>query len=230
LGNRAFQALRIPDELALAQVNPGRWLNPSDRQSIDDGTRHLQIVSHFGLFKNSEALSKLAWFKYLSGEAEQSVQLLGAAAERQRDEGKALSLYYRGTILNRLGRYQEALTNLDHALTERDDLILARQEKGESLWHLGRKEDAVAVWKSAVQRNFTLSLANNQLAGAEQLLGRFDDAATHERQADQFTPDDPFYHWMIATRLQDLGMTTLAAKHFERAAQLNPAFEKRNPN
>ena len=32
-------------------------------------------------------------------------------------------------------------------------MILARQEKGESLWQLGRRDEAIEVWTDAVQRN-----------------------------------------------------------------------------
>ena len=152
-GDHAFQKLQIPDELALAQINPGPWLSPIDRENIFEGKKHFQAASDLGLFVNSDALSKLAWFEYLSGNAEQSVELLDQAADHQKGQAKALSLYYRGTILNRLGRYEQARANLDEALAEREDLILARQEKGESLWMLGRKEEAITVWTDAVQRN-----------------------------------------------------------------------------
>jgi tetratricopeptide (TPR) repeat protein len=225
LGNRAFQKVQLADELALAQVNPSRWLSSVDRQNILAGTEHLQTASKTGLFVNSEALPKLAWFEYLLGDAEQSVQLLGQAAAYQKGEGKALSLYYRGAILNRLGRYDEAQASLDEALAERDDLILARQEKGESLWQLGHRDEAIEVWTDAVQRNPSLALVNNELAGAKQSLGKLVEASSHERQADQFTPDNPLYHWMIGRRLQDLGMTELSEKHFQRAAQLDPGGE-----
>ena len=224
-GDRAFQKLQIPDELALAQTNPDPWLSPIDRETIVEGKDHFQAAANFGFFVNSEALSKLAWFEYLSGDAEQSVELLGQAAPHQQGQAKALSLYYRGTILNRLGRYEQARTNLDQALAERADLILARQEKGESLWQLGRKEEAISVWSDAVQRNGRLVLANNQLAGAAASLGKSAEAIAHEKQADQFTPDDPLYHWMIALRLQNLGMNELAEKHFQRAIQLDPGFQ-----
>ncbi len=138
-----------------------------------------------------------------------------------------MSLYYRGTILNRLGHYEQARTSLDEAVAERADLILAQQEKGESLWQLGRKEEAISVWSDAVQRNPRLVLANNQLAGAERSLGRFEEAIAHEKQADQFTPDNPLYHWMIGLRLQHLEMNELAEKHFQRAIQLDPGLEIR---
>ena len=221
LGNLAFQKIKLPDELALAQPNPARWLSPADRENILGGKEHYQAASSVGLFVNSEALPKLAWFEYLLGDAKQSVQTLGDAAAHQSGEAKALSLYYRGAILNRLGRYEEASASLDEALAERDDLILARQEKGESLWQLGRREEAISVWTDAVERSARLVLVNNELAGAKRLSGKLEEAAAHEKQADQFTPNDPFYHWILARRLQDLGMAELADKHFQQAGDLD---------
>ncbi|HEV2841581.1 MAG TPA: 4Fe-4S binding protein [Chthoniobacterales bacterium] len=226
-GGRAFQKIRIPDELALAQPNPDPWLGADERNGIVEGKKHLRAASDFGLFVNSEALSKLAWFEYLTGEAEQSIDLLGKAANYQKGQAKALSFYYRGTILNRLGRYEQARASLDEALKEREDLILARQEKGESLWLLGLKEEAVSVWTDAIQRNARLILTNNQLAGAKRSMGQVEEAIAHEKQADQFTPDDPLYHWMLGLRLQNIGMTELADKHFQRAIQLDPGYQAR---
>jgi polyferredoxin/tetratricopeptide (TPR) repeat protein len=220
LGNFAFQKVQVPDELVLAQSNPARWLSSADRANILDGKIHYDVASSVGLFVNSEALPKLAWFEYLLGNAGRSVQLLGEAAAHQTGESRALSLYYRGAILNRVGCHEEAQASLDQALAERDDLILARQEKGESLWQLGRRDEAVAVWIDAVRRNARLALVNNELAGAERLLGKVEEASAHEKQADQFTPSNPLYHWVLGRRLQDLGMTELAEKHFRQATQL----------
>jgi tetratricopeptide (TPR) repeat protein/ferredoxin len=221
-GNIAFNKVHLPDELALAQLDPARWLSPADRKSILQGKEHYLAASRTGLFVNNEALPKLAWFQYLLGDAAQSVQTLQTAAAHQKDESKALSLYYRGAILNRLGRHNEALATLDEALAERDDLILARQEKGESLWLLDRRDEAVSVWTEAVQRNARLALVNNELAGAARLSGKLEEANTYEKQADQFTPNDPFYHWVLGRRLQDLGMTELAEKHLRQADQIDP--------
>ena len=180
-----------------------------------------------GLFVNSEALPKLAWLEYLSGNTKEAVTLLGTAAERQRGQAKALSLYYRGAILNRLGRYEEALASLDQALAERSDLVLAREERGESLWQLGRRQEAISAWSDAVGSNAGLVLANNLLAGAAASLGRPEAASAHERRADQATPADPFFHWMVGLRLQHVGMVSLAEKHFRRAIELDPGFRSR---
>jgi polyferredoxin/tetratricopeptide (TPR) repeat protein len=226
-GSRAFARVQIPDELALAQANPASWLSPTDRENILAGRSHFQASENFGLFVNITALPRLAWLVYLSGDAEQAAQLLERTATRQQGQAKALSLYYRGAILNRLGHYDQARASLDAAVQERDDLILAREEKGESLWQLGRREEAISVWSEAVQRNPALVLANNQLAGAAAALGQSEAASAYEKQADQFTPADPFFHWMIGLRLHNLGMNALAEKHFQRAIQLDPGFQAR---
>jgi tetratricopeptide (TPR) repeat protein len=104
-------------------------------------------------------------------------------------------------------------------------LILARQEKGEALWQLGRRDEAVSVWTDAVHRNARLALVNNELAGAALASGKHEEAELYENQADKFTPDDPLYRWVLGRRLQDLGMTELAKKHFERATQLGGRSE-----
>jgi polyferredoxin/tetratricopeptide (TPR) repeat protein len=225
LGNLAFLKIQLPDEVALAQANPGRWLTPADRENVLDGKKHYDAASKLGLFVNSEALPKLAWFEYLLGDSEQSIRSLGQAAAHQAGESKALSLYYRGAILNRIGRHEEADASLDEALAERDDLILARQEKGESLWQLGRREEAVSAWAGAAQRNPGLVLANNELAGAARVAGKFDEATAYEEQADKFTPNNALFHWVLGRRLQDLGMTELSEKHFQQAEQLRTATD-----
>jgi tetratricopeptide (TPR) repeat protein/ferredoxin len=221
LGNLAFEKIHLPDEVALAQLNPARWLAPADRQNIVAGKKHYDAASNSALFANSEALPKLAWFEYLLGNTDQSVRLLGEAAAHQAGENKALSLYYRGAILNRIGRQEEARASLDEALAERDDLILARQEKGESLWQLGRRDEAVLAWADAVQRNPQLVLANNELAGAARLSGKLEEATAYEKQADEFTPNNALFHWVLGRRLQELGMTDLAEKHLHLAGPPN---------
>ena len=224
-GDRAFQKIQIPDELALAQANPAVWLSPADRENIGDGKTHFQGAASFGLFTNVEAVSKLAWFEYLAGDTEQSLQLLERVAGQQTGQAKALSLYYCGAIMNRLGRYEAAMASLDQALVERPDLILAREEKGESLWQMGSKVEAISVWKDAVRRNGRLVLAANFLAGAAASFGQIPEAMAISQQADKMTPNDAHYHWMIGLRLRNVGMYQLAEKHFQQAIQIDPGFQ-----
>ncbi len=226
-GAIAFQSIQIPDELALARTNPDQWLSAVDRGNIAEGKKHFSAASDAALFVNSEALSKHAWVEYLSGNTEESIELLGAAAENQHGQAKAMSFYYRGAILSRLGRYEEALTSLDQALAKRPDLVLALEEKGEALWQLGRKDQAVSNWTDAVRSNPGLPLAHYMLAGANGFLGNPEASAAYEKQADKLTPADPRFHWMVGLRLQNIGMNALAEKRFENAIKLDPQFKAR---
>jgi tetratricopeptide (TPR) repeat protein/NAD-dependent dihydropyrimidine dehydrogenase PreA subunit len=226
-GTIAFEKIRIPDELALAQTDPAQWLSRDERQHVAEGSRHFQKAASTGLFANTEALSKQAWLEYLSGNTEGSLEMLGHAADRQEGASKALSLYYKGAILNRLDRFDEALRNLDEALTERPDLVTAREEKGESLWQLERPGEAVREWSDAVRNNPRLALSHNFLAGAARSIGKTDEAMAYEKMADQLTPADARFHWMLSIRLRNIGMNDLAEKHFGRATELDPALHLR---
>lgn len=225
-GAVAFESLQIPDELALAQRDASQWLSPQDRANIEMGREHFNIARNLGFFTNVEAMPKLAWLEYLSGNIDGSLDLLAKAARLQKGQAKAISLYYQGAILNRLGRYDTALRTLDQALAT-SNVVLAREEKGESLWMLGRKSEAIATWSDAVRGNAGLPVVNNFLAAANASMNRPDAAAQYETQADRSTPNDPYFHWMLALRLSNLGMKDLAEKHFQIAIGLDPQFNGR---
>jgi tetratricopeptide (TPR) repeat protein/ferredoxin len=221
-GIAAFQRVQIPDELALAQSDPAPWLNDTDRKNIANGKSHLYRAFDGGLFVNTVGLQSLAWLEYLSGNTEQSIKLLALAANRQEGQAKALTNYYRGTMLSRLGRHQDALDPLDVALSERPDLVKAEEERGVSLWKLGRKDDAISAWEAASAQNGVL--AKYMLAGAMAMQGEGEAADAYDADARKLTPDDPYFHWMVGLRLQDLEMRELAEKHFQRAVQLDSTF------
>ena len=81
------------------------------------------------------------------------------------------------------------------------------------------------MWADAVRRTPRLALVNNELAGAKQSLGKLEEASSHQKQADQFTPNDPLFRWMIGQRLQNLGMSDLAEKHLQQTSRLGAATE-----
>jgi tetratricopeptide (TPR) repeat protein len=220
-GSRAYERVQVPDELALAQTDPGRWLKEDDRRNVEQAKRHLNDAFRFGLFVNNVALPKLAWMEFLSGDADRSVDLLSRASSHQYGQARALSLYYKGAILNRTGRYEKALASLDEALEDRSDLILARVERGESLWQLGRRKDAVAAWSEAARINERIALASYFLSGAAESKGDSASASAYEKQGDAFTPSNAYFHWMLGIRLRNVGMHNLSEKHFAIAARLN---------
>lgn len=226
-GNAAFENLRVPDELALVEADPRKWLSTADRANVENGLAHYETAENIGLFTNVFALPKRAWLEHLSGNADKAIATLALAAEKQDGQARALNLYYRGAILNRMGRHEEALTDLELAIKTRPNLITAEEERGEALWRSGRRQEAVAVWAAAVQKNPRLIVATNMLAGAAASMGRAETAAGYEQQADKQTPADPYFHWMLGLRLKNIGMDAVAEKHFQRAVQIDPAFESR---
>jgi polyferredoxin/tetratricopeptide (TPR) repeat protein len=226
-GNIAFESIRIPDELALAQTDPSTWLSKNDRALAADGAEHLNKAARLGFFVNDFALPKLAWMEYLSGDTQRALELLETSAARQEGESRALSLYYRGAILNRLGRAEDALDDLNAALIERADLINAREERGEALWRLGRQAEAIGEWRSVVEGDRGRPVALSFLAGADLAVNGGTSASALEEQADRMIPLDPRFHWMLGTRLQNLGMNALARKRFATAVQLDPTFRER---
>ena len=224
-GAKAFEAIHLPDEVALAQANPAQWLSPADKQNIAAGRTHFSTARNNGLFTNVQALSKLAWLEYLGGDAAKATETLADASAHEHGAAKALADYYRGAILNRTGKHAEAITSLDATLKERPDLTLALEQKGEALWSLGRQKDAFDTWSQAVRENPNLPLATSFLAAAAKAAGDDALAANFQARADQLTPNDPLFHWMLGMRLKGAGMDDLADKHFDRAIEMNPRFK-----
>lgn len=225
-GALAFQSLQVPDELALASADPGEWLSKSESENVASGQIHFRDSVDLGLFENTPALSKYAWLEFLGGNSDHALDLLKRSAERQSGESRAIALYYRGAILNRLGRSDEALTDLVNALKERPDLAVALEEKGESLWRLGRRDDANAAWIDALRINKNLPVANSFLA-ASLSSSEPERAAVYRSTANDLTPNDPYFEWMLGLRLKNLGMNEQAGPHFAKAIKMNSAFALR---
>lgn len=223
-GDAVFQRISVPDEIALAQKDPSVSLSTSDKHSVALAREYFEAASAAGFFVNDHALPKHAWVEFLGGNADKAIGLLGAAAERSGGPTRALFLYYRGSILNRLGRSEQALANLDAALVERTDLSLARVEKGESLWALGNRTAAVNEWSEATADRNSSALAHLLLAGAAAADGDMALMAEHEGQAEIGIPKDARFHWMLGLRLQNIGMHPFAGRQFARAISIDPAY------
>ncbi len=225
-GTIAYESIRLPDELALTRSNPENWLGTSDRANIAAAREHLGTAQRYGALTNVHAIPKLAWVEFLGGNTNRALELLDRSAALQSGQASALSHYYAGAIRNRSGEPEKALADFDAALAIRPDLILAREERGESLWLLGRKQEAIEAWSDAVGRNPDLVVSNLFLAGANAEKSKTD-AEAFEGRAAKLTPNDAFFNWMLGQRLQNVGMTELAEKYFKRAVEINPQFRMR---
>ncbi|MEZ5308831.1 MAG: tetratricopeptide repeat protein [Pyrinomonadaceae bacterium] len=221
-GKAAFEALTIPNELALAESDPSKWISPDDGRRMKSGREALATAARLGLFTNYHSLPKLAWIEYLSGNPEVAVKMLERASGYQTGNERALSLYYRGAILNRLNKPEEALKSLEAALQTSPDLMLAKEEKGEALWRLGRKKEAESAWNEALKDNPRLPIANYMLSGAASARGDFKTAFDFEKKANALTPRNALFNWMVGLRLKNVGMNELAETQFDFAKRLDP--------
>ncbi|MEQ1764683.1 MAG: 4Fe-4S binding protein [Pyrinomonadaceae bacterium] len=226
-GARSFESIRLPDELALAQSDPRSWLSAADREGVARGRDRFRRSDQIALLTNVPAISKWAWLEYLSGDPKAAVDLLQRASMKQDGQSKTLSLYYRGAILNRLGRSSEALADIERVVADQPTMVVALEEKGESLWRLGRRAEAVEIWSSASEKNSTIVLTNYFLAGAFAALGDSGSSYQFELLGSQNSPGDAYFLWMVGQRLQNIGMAEVAEKNFARAIALDPQLKAR---
>ena len=181
-----------------------------------------------GLFVNSDALPKLAWLEYLSGNPEDAVDLLGTAAEHQRGQGQGPE-----PLLPR--RHPEppgAPPGSAHQSRSGPGRAIRPGPRAR-----GERRIAVAARSPAGGR---LGLDGCRL---EQCRPRPGEQPARRRRRGRWAgpkrrspmrgeptsplPTDPFFHWMVGLRLQGVGMARLAEKHFRRAIELDPGFRSR---
>jgi tetratricopeptide (TPR) repeat protein len=226
-GRTAYDTITIPDELAIAQADPGTWLDDIGRENVRRGREYYHRSRSTALFTNKEAVARFAWLEFFNGDANAAADRLGESAELMSGQTRALNLYYRGAVLNTVGRHDEAIQSFDKALAESPTLIVAEQEKGVAIWQLGRREEAMNVWKRVADANPNLPLANVFLATASASAGDTENAAAFGRQADKVVPADARYLFMVGLRLRSLGFKDQAERYFLRAIQMEPSLRPR---
>ncbi|HMT08318.1 MAG TPA: 4Fe-4S dicluster domain-containing protein [Pyrinomonadaceae bacterium] len=226
-GRRAYETITLPDELAIAQADPGTWLSDVEKDYVRRGREYYYRSRSTALFTNKEAVSRLAWLEFFDGDATAAATHLAESAELMNGPTRALNLYYRGAVLNTLGRYDEAIQSFQKALAQSPELIVAEQEKAVSLWQLGRREEAMNVWKRISDANPNLPLAATFLAVASNAAGDTTSGAMFQKRADAVVPQDARYLWMVGLRLRNLGFKEQADRYFMRAIQMEPSLRQR---
>jgi len=226
-GAAAYESLRVPDELAIAQADPGTWLSDVEKENVRRGREYFYRSRSTALFTNKEAVAKLAWLEFFDGDASIAADRLAESAELMGGQTRGLNYYYRGAVLNTVGRYADAIQSFEKALAQSPELIVAEQEKGTSLWQLGRREEAMNVWKRASDRGPNLPLAAIFLSSASTAAGDSVGASMFQKQAESVTPPDARYLWMVGLRLRSLGFNEQADRYFLRAIQMEPSLRQR---
>ncbi|MFJ2171263.1 tetratricopeptide repeat protein, partial [Streptomyces griseofuscus] len=124
-----------------------------------------------------------------------------------------------GETYRLMGRFEEALTDLNHAIQLEPDYAWAIASRGETYRLMGRFEEALTDLNHAIQLEPDYAWAIANRGETYRLMHRYDDALTDLNHAIQLEPD---YAWAIANRGQTY---RLMSRYDEALTDLNHAIQ-----
>lgn len=130
----------------------------------------------------------------------------------------------RGTMLQLLNRYAEALACYDQAVAIKPDYAIGHFNRGYALNKLGRPEAALAGYDRAIALKPDLAGAHNNRGIILQGLRRYEDAVASYRQALVVNPGHAEAANNLGTALLNLGKLPEAEQMFRQALQLKADF------
>ncbi len=114
---------------------------------------------------------------YRNGDFQEAYRLLSSVIEQ--DSQLAPPYVYRGAALDYLGRYEEALADLNMTLSILPDYALAHAHRGVVLVHMGDEAGAVQDTERALELDPTLAMAHHNLGAHYMGHGNFVKALEH---------------------------------------------------
>ncbi|MGB5211491.1 MAG: sulfotransferase [Gammaproteobacteria bacterium] len=151
---------------------------------------------------------------------------LGAAADTLRSLIQAqpdAEVFERlGSVLNRLGRFQEALPALRQALDLQPGNATAWNSAGEALGNIGRFSEAVNAFARAVDLRPDFAHAHYNLGLALRAAGKAESAAGVLARAAELAPDAVEPLQALAHQLHSLGRYQQAARAYRKLVELRP--------
>ncbi len=132
--------------------------------------------------------------------------------------------YNRGSVLQDLGRFAEAMTHYQKALWIEPDFAGAHYNWGTALHDLGRFAEAMTHYQKALRIEPDLFEAHNNWGAALLSLASFEEAATHFQKALRIEPDSAEAHYGWGVALQGLGSFEEAVTHYQEALWIKPGY------
>ena len=129
-----------------------------------------------------------------------------------------------GTVLQRAGRIDEAITHYEQALRIRPDDAKAHNNLGTALQGAGRIDEAIAHYEQALRIKPDDAGAHNNLANVFLAEGKLSDAIGHYEQSLQVNPHYADAHYYLGVALAQTGKTEEAIGHFEEALRIRPDY------
>jgi protein O-GlcNAc transferase len=130
----------------------------------------------------------------------------------------------RGTILQKLKRFEEALASYEQAIALRPDYADALYNRGVLLQAWKRFDQALVSYDQALMAQPNHAAALNNRSAVLRDLKRFEDALASYKQALAVCPDDATAFNNIGVILQELKRSDEALASYERAIALRPDY------
>ena len=135
----------------------------------------------------------------------------------------AEALSNHGNVLLELGRHEEAVKQLHHALLIRPDSAVAQFNLGNALVKVQRLEEAAKAFAAAIALKPDFPDALQNYAEVLRDVGRHREAMTMLRRAVSLAPADPHLQIALGVARQELGDMQGARAAFEAALALDPS-------
>jgi tetratricopeptide (TPR) repeat protein len=129
---------------------------------------------------------------------------------------------WRGVLLSRLRRHDDAVASFDKAIQLRPEYFQAFNGRGNSLQALGRFAEAVASYDRALALNVNYPTAHANRGNALQALKRYSDAIESYHKAIALKPDHVDAYNNRGTAFRRLGYFEEALADFDKAIALAP--------
>ncbi len=135
-----------------------------------------------------------------------------------------------GYALQRLDRFDEAVTSHQAALRLFPEFAEARNNLGVDLQRLGRFEEAEAQYREVLKIDPYFAEAHRNLGELLLKKGKTDEALAHIHEALRIDPDYAEAYDSLGSVLQQMGRLDEAVKQYQEALRLRPDFPNAHNN
>lgn len=146
-------------------------------------------------------------------------------AQKQAEESmKAASAYDRAVALNKAGRFQQALGELQPLLEVDPEQWVVHAQIAVALIGLKRYQDAEAATKRAIEFNPSNANLYNHLGQIYISMGRIEDAKHQFETAAQLSPEDAgTFYFNLGVTFYNQGQLRAAVEPLRKALEVDPA-------
>jgi tetratricopeptide (TPR) repeat protein len=146
------------------------------------------------------------------------------AKKKQEASTAAKSGYDRAVLLNREGKHEEALAELQALLDKAGNQWVVHHQMAVAYTGLGRNEEAEAAFKKAIELNPNEGGLHSALGQLYLKMNRSEEAKNEFQVAAELSPENAaIYYYNLGVTLYNSGDLKAAAEPFRQAAELDPS-------